>query len=79
MLRISALSKRRFLVARILKDRYCVAMSLLTPRQYAKLKGVHFSTVYRWIEDNKLAVIWQRKKVPMIPEDAIVLKDVKPE
>lgn len=54
-------------------------MSLLTPRQYAKLKGVHFSTVYRWIEDNKLAVIWQRKKVPMIPEDAIVLKDVKPE
>lgn len=52
-------------------------MLLLTPRQYAKNKGIHYSTVYRWIEQGKLAAIWKTKKIPMIPEDATVLQDVK--
>jgi predicted site-specific integrase-resolvase len=52
-------------------------MQLLTPRQWAKKHGVHFSTVYRWIEAGKLAVVWQKTEMPKIPDDATPLQDVK--
>lgn len=54
-------------------------MTLLTPRQFAKKKDVHFSTVYRWIEQGKLPAIWKTKRVPMIPDDATLLSDTQEE
>jgi predicted site-specific integrase-resolvase len=54
-------------------------MKLLSPRQYAKIKNVHFSTVYRWIEDGKLAVHWETRKIPRIEEDATPLASVQSE
>lgn len=54
-------------------------MKHLTPRQYAKKKGVHFSTVYRWIETGKLAVAWETKRIPKIPENATPLHESQAE
>ena len=43
---------------------------LMTPRQFAKKKKVHFSTVYRWIEKEMLPVVWKKTYTPLIPSDA---------
>lgn len=45
-------------------------MTLLTPAQYADKHGVDKATVYRWIDDGKIAVVWETKKIPKLEEDA---------
>jgi predicted site-specific integrase-resolvase len=52
-------------------------MTLLTPAQYADKNNIDKATIYRWIEDGKIAVVWETKKIPKIEEDATPLHHVK--
>lgn len=45
-------------------------MKLMTPSEYAKHIGVDRATVYRWIKNGNVPVVWQKKEVPRLTEDA---------